>query len=223
MDGKTPQRFIADLTCANQLQELIGDTELPYVGQLPLLELEQDEVYLLSGEDQSTCFFLFRLPEAWHPLMAFSKPVPGSLFGRPEVDWLYPALACVPMGWVSATSVIMSIQRTVAYGSAGFDPEEAWTAGNLSQTERTFTVSISTMLIGWGSASWTRPGGWRGIPPRDRNPTKRPPANMAYPFKTASALVGPVPARLWESGSRATLGFRIRNGQRSHIGFGQLV
>ena len=50
---------------------LEGDGKLlPYLGQLTLLQQEEEEVWLGDSEDFTSCFNLFRLPPDWHKFMA---------------------------------------------------------------------------------------------------------------------------------------------------------
>ena len=77
------QRFVSNLIPANLLQERIdGDDKLlPYLGQLTLLEQEEDEIWLVDLEDFASCFNLFRLPACWYRFMAFGKLVDAELLG----------------------------------------------------------------------------------------------------------------------------------------------
>ena len=74
VDGKVvgTQRFISNLILSNMFQDrLEGDGKLlPYLGQLTLLQQEEEEVWLGDSEDFTSCFNLFRLPPDWHKFMA---------------------------------------------------------------------------------------------------------------------------------------------------------
>ena len=111
------QRFISNLIPSNQYQKHIlgGDKYLPYLGQLTLLEQGEDQTFLIDSE---SCFNLFTLPEAWWPLMCFAQPVDASLLGGPRGELIYPAMRVVPMGWISAVSVIQSVVRTLVFEGA---------------------------------------------------------------------------------------------------------
>ena len=111
------QRFISNLIPANFYQERIdGDDKLlPYLGQLTLLEQEEEEVWLIDSEDFTSCFNLFRLPQCWHKYMAFGKAVDASLLGGEAGKIVYPAMAVLPMGWISSVAIIQSIVRTLVF------------------------------------------------------------------------------------------------------------
>ena len=47
--------------------------------------------------------------------MAFAKPVDASLLGGQAGRQVYPAMAALPMGWVSSVAVIQSIVRTLVF------------------------------------------------------------------------------------------------------------
>ena len=61
--------------------------------------------------------------------MAFSKPVPGDLFGSPH-KLLYVAAAVIPMGWVSAVSLFQHLTRQLSllprYSGAQLNPLQEW-------------------------------------------------------------------------------------------------
>ena len=56
-----------------------------------------------------------RLPPCWSKYMAFAKPVDASLSGGQAGKQVYPAMAVLPMGWVSSVAVIQSIVRTLVF------------------------------------------------------------------------------------------------------------
>ena len=91
VDGKvvSAQRFISNLIPSNMFQDrLEGDDKLlPYLGQLTLLQQEEEEVWLGDSEDFTSCFNLFRLPPDWHKFMAFEKPADAALLGGWQERW----------------------------------------------------------------------------------------------------------------------------------------
>eukprot|EP00438_Fugacium_kawagutii_P019189 Skav219378 [mRNA] locus=scaffold76:715800:719114:- [translate_table: standard] len=111
------QRFISNFIPINAYQCHIkgGDRHLPYLGQLTLLEQEDDEVWLVDSEDFTSCYNLFRLPSTWHRYMCFEKTVDASLFGGPKGKQVHPAMAVVPMGWLNAVSVVQAVVRTLVF------------------------------------------------------------------------------------------------------------
>lgn len=123
VDGKEVrvQRFISNLIPSNTYQErLEGDDHLlPYLGQLTLLEQEEGQVFLVDSEDFVSCFNLFKLPPVWHRYMAFGKLVDAKCLGGEPGKMVYPAMAVLPMGWISSVAVIQSIVRTLVFKEAG--------------------------------------------------------------------------------------------------------
>ena len=127
VDGQviSAQRFISNLIPSNMFQDrLEGDDKLlPYLGQLTLLEQGEEEVWLVDSEDFTSCFNLCRLPSVWHKFMAFEKPVDASLLGGEQGKKVYPAMAVLPMGWVSSVAVLQSIVRTLVFKEADIPQE----------------------------------------------------------------------------------------------------
>lgn len=111
------QRFISNFIPSNAYQTHLkgGDQHLPYLGQLTLLEQEDDEVWLVDSEDFTSCYNLFRLPRAWHKYMCFEKTVDAKLFGGPSGKQVHPAMAVLPMGWLNAVSVAQSVVRSLVF------------------------------------------------------------------------------------------------------------
>ena len=61
------------------------------VGTSIMLEVSEDEMLLLDGEDFSSCSNVFTLPSKWAPYMCFKKPVDGRFFNLPTGKLYYPA------------------------------------------------------------------------------------------------------------------------------------
>eukprot|EP00438_Fugacium_kawagutii_P016268 Skav226631 [mRNA] locus=scaffold2041:555283:567851:+ [translate_table: standard] len=122
---KTMQRFISNFIPSNAYQQHIvgGDKYLPYLGQLTLLEQEEDETWVCDSEDFTSCYSLFTLPSAWWPYMCFGKLVDAKLLGGPPGKMVYPAMAVVPMGWINAVSIVQSVVRTLVFQEADI-PED---------------------------------------------------------------------------------------------------
>eukprot|EP00435_Cladocopium_sp_Y103_P050968 s993_g15.t1 len=70
------QRFISNLVPANSYKRHLpgDDIHLPYLGQLAMLNLDQDKELLIDSEDLTSCYNLFSLPREWAGFMAFGKP-----------------------------------------------------------------------------------------------------------------------------------------------------
>ena len=141
-ESKVLQRFISNFIPINAYMAHMegGDKHLPYLGQLTLLEQEDDEVWVIDSEDFTSCYNLFRLPTCWHRYMAFAKPVDGRLVGGVPGESYYPAMAVVPMGWLNAVSVVQSVVRTLVFQNAEV-PEDS-EVSKLRRIPQTEDVSV---------------------------------------------------------------------------------
>lgn len=76
-DGRPAQRLIMDLRGSNAIMKIIeGDIKsLSGASAFTSVVLEDNKVIGLSGDDLVSSFYLFRLPPAWHPYLAFEKEV----------------------------------------------------------------------------------------------------------------------------------------------------
>ena len=83
--------------------------------------LQDDEVLLISQEDMTCAFYLFRMPRAWCPYFAVGLPVKlEELTGNAKAREAslrmaggantsgigYPVLQVLPMGWKSAVGIM---------------------------------------------------------------------------------------------------------------------
>ena len=119
-EEKTMQRFISNFIPINQYLAHLsgGDQFLPYLGQLTLMGLEDDENLLIDSEDFCSCFNLFTLPASWRGLMCFGMMVDAKFMGGTAGHMVYPAMAVVPMGWINAVTVIQSVVRSLVFQGA---------------------------------------------------------------------------------------------------------
>ena len=111
------QRFISNLVPANSYQRHLpgDDVHLPYLGQLAMFSLDQDDEMLIDSEDLTSCFNLFSLPRAWAAFTAFGKSVDSSVFGLAPGEEMFPAMVVIPMGWLSAVSLTQAIVRHLVF------------------------------------------------------------------------------------------------------------
>ena len=74
--GLEQQRLICNLVPSNgYFREIRGDvSHLPYMMQWGSIILENDEVMMVSQEDMTCAFYLFRLPSAWCKYFAVGWP-----------------------------------------------------------------------------------------------------------------------------------------------------
>ena len=88
--------------------------------------LLDDEVLLISQEDMTCAFYLFRLPKAWCPYFAIGLPVKlDQLTGNAKARATslrmakggdasglgYLVLQVLPMGWKSAVGIMQAVHR----------------------------------------------------------------------------------------------------------------
>eukprot|EP00971_Amphidinium_carterae_P027627 544227-Amphidinium_carterae.1 len=159
-------RLIMNLVPTNTyLKEVLGEVStLPRAGQWAMIVVHEDELMTVYGEDQTSSFYLYALPEAWRPYMAFGRRVDGSVFGRPELGMTYVSSTVCPMGWMLVVAGMQHVGRKLALchppGGAGLDlPElrgdrpfpltlptaqtlirEAWSRANVVRNERKSVV-----------------------------------------------------------------------------------
>ena len=127
IEGKTVMllRFISILVPANAyLRPLRGDSgALPYLNQLSLALLDEQEELLLDSSDMESAFNLFALPACWRGLFAFSRPVPRTAWGGSGSELAYVALTTIiPMGWLGAVDIVQRVARTIVFKAAGLRP-----------------------------------------------------------------------------------------------------
>ena len=72
-----------------------------------------DEVALLSGDDISGCFHLYRLPDQWWRWFSFSKPR-RHWTSATEFEYQYVCVTVIPMGWLSAVGVVQHMHRQIS-------------------------------------------------------------------------------------------------------------
>lgn len=125
IDGRLVKllRFISIFCPINDyLNKIPGDDDkLPYVSQVSLCFLFEDEIILIDREDFESCFNLFSLPEEWRGFFTYEKEVDASAFGGTKGETTLVALASVPMGWISAVALIQAGVRHIVFEKSGVD------------------------------------------------------------------------------------------------------
>ena len=119
-NGKMQQRFISIFCPINAVsQKISGDEEtLPYVGQVSLLHIPDEQEILIDSEDMQSAFNLFSMPVGWRGMFCYEKQVRGRVMGLNTDDLCYVSLRTVPMGWISAVGVVQAAIRTLAFDMA---------------------------------------------------------------------------------------------------------
>ena len=127
--GKPVLRMIMDLRGSNAvMDQLDGDlSTLTGAACFQKIVVEQDETLLISGDDLTSAFYLFRLPPGWAELLVLERPVPRALFEPGAEGMTYVGVTVLPMGWSSAVAVMQNAHRQLALrcemnGGAGLKP-----------------------------------------------------------------------------------------------------
>lgn len=128
--GVEQLRLICNLVPSNGFfREIRGDVgHLPYMMQWGSIILEDDEVLLVSKEDASCVFYLFKLPRAWCKYFAVGMPIRlDELKGNARTNDVstrlangagcsgpgYLVLRVLLMGWKSAVGIMHEVHRII--------------------------------------------------------------------------------------------------------------
>eukprot|EP00438_Fugacium_kawagutii_P032818 Skav214751 [mRNA] locus=scaffold983:190131:202825:- [translate_table: standard] len=125
-NGERLQRFISIFCPLNAVSRKVEGQEstLPYVGQVCLLNIPDEETILIDSENLQSAFNLFAMPEGWRGMFCYEKQVRGDLLGLPTADPVYVSLRTVPMGWVSAVGIVQAAIRWLAFEEAKISEEQ---------------------------------------------------------------------------------------------------
>ena len=117
--GEEVLRLIMDLRSTNwMMTQLEADTAtLTGAASFQRLVVESDEELLVSGEDLTAAFYLFRLPSKWSSYMVLGRPVPGHVLGLKTDALTHAGLCVLPMGWHSSVGLMQAAHRRLALGS----------------------------------------------------------------------------------------------------------
>ena len=111
--GKPVLRFIMDLRATNYFVEQIQrDTKtLTGAASFQRIVVQENEELLVSGEDLTAAFYLFRLPPAWAEYMVLEKTVSLREMGEDSDERRYVGITVLPMGWSSAVGLLQAAHR----------------------------------------------------------------------------------------------------------------
>ena len=122
-------RLIVNLVPTNALQRSFGGEarEMGYPGLWPSICLCEDELMVMSGEDQKGCFHLYLIPEAWRGYFVLERTVSRKAAGLPTAGPpIRVRIRTCPMGWINAVDFIQEAHRRMvtepAPAGAGIDP-----------------------------------------------------------------------------------------------------
>ena len=112
--GREVHRLIMNLVPLNKLcRPITGDVStLPSWPHMNAFMIQPEDTLLVSSEDVRCFFYLFKVPEAWRPYLAFSRRVPQNLCnGISEPRYLTSLV--LPMGFCNRVSLAQHIHRFV--------------------------------------------------------------------------------------------------------------
>lgn len=114
--GKEVLRMIFDLRATNSIMDQIQGDVGKLVGAAGFLKLtvKEGECLLISGEDLTAAFYLFRLPPQWADFMVLEKEVPWDIFVSGKPGKTRVGISVLPMGWNSAVGIMQSAHRQIA-------------------------------------------------------------------------------------------------------------
>lgn len=109
-------RMIFDLRASNTiLEQLEGDVRtLTGAASFQKLMLGPEDQLLVSGDDLTAAFYLFRLPPEWAKYLVLRKPVRRSLFEPGRSGETLVGINVLPMGWSSAVAIMQCAHRQLA-------------------------------------------------------------------------------------------------------------
>ena len=117
--GEEVLRLIIDLRATNwMMHQIEGDTgSLTGAATFQRVVVEEGKELLVSGEDLTSAFYLFRLPPAWVNYLVLDKPVERSLLGLEGGGATHVGLCVLPMGWHSSVGLMQAAHRSLALSS----------------------------------------------------------------------------------------------------------
>lgn len=118
-DGRPVLRFIMNLTGSNATQfQLESQTSsLPSITSWQSLFVDGNETLSLYQSDMSSAFYLFRIPRAWLPFLAFNLIFDASVLGRDPRKKFALACSVLPMRWLSSVGIMQEASEMLLYRS----------------------------------------------------------------------------------------------------------
>ena len=115
------QRFILNLI--NEIFDIskageVAKPDLPYMASFTVLAIAGDEVLVSGSEDETCCFYLYRMPRKWRRFFALSKP-----YRDAAGNLRYVAVSGIPMGFTFAVGLLQCLQRYFI-SLAGGNPDQ---------------------------------------------------------------------------------------------------
>eukprot|EP00438_Fugacium_kawagutii_P014155 Skav213268 [mRNA] locus=scaffold2944:31681:35312:+ [translate_table: standard] len=100
------------------MKQIEGDTgSLTGAATFQRVIIEEGSELLVSGEDLTSAFYLFRLPPQWVNYLLLEKPVSKRDIGLKGTGRCYLGLTVLPMGWHSSVGLMQAAHRRLALSS----------------------------------------------------------------------------------------------------------
>ena len=108
-----------DLRSTNYfMKQIQGDTGLlTGAASFQRIVVEDNHDLLVSGEDLTSAFYLFRLPEVWAEYMVIEKEISFKDLGIEKEGTTRLGVTVLPMGWSSAVGLMQAAHRQIALRS----------------------------------------------------------------------------------------------------------
>ena len=105
-----------DLRGSNSfLRTIAGDIKtLSGAAAFTTVVLDEGKIVSISGDDLVSSFYLFKMPAAWLPYLAFERPVLWKDLGVEQEGETWLAAAVLPMGFASSVGVMQHIHRRLS-------------------------------------------------------------------------------------------------------------
>ena len=115
-DGRPAQRLIMDLRATNAVLKIIaGDIgTLAGASAFTSVVIEDGKVITISGDDLVSSFYLFKMPPAWLPYLAFERSITWRALGIEKDGATFLSAAVLPMGFSSSVGLMQHVHRRLA-------------------------------------------------------------------------------------------------------------
>ena len=115
-DGRPAQRLIMDLRATNAVLKIIaGDiATLAGASAFTSVVVEDGKVITISGDDLVSSFYLFKMPAAWLPYLAFERSVSWRALGIEKDGATFLSAGVLPMGFSSSVGLMQHVHRRLA-------------------------------------------------------------------------------------------------------------
>lgn len=105
-----------DLRATNAVLKIIaGDIgTLAGASAFTSVVIEDGKVITISGDDLVSSFYLFKMPPAWLPYLAFERSITWRALGIEKDGATFLSAAVLPMGFSSSVGLMQHVHRRLA-------------------------------------------------------------------------------------------------------------